>query len=292
MNRKHILLVLVLLIVFGTTILLFTRRPVPVIENPQHSARLPIDAVNPSGTYVAVTADRTLMLTLKNDAKKSAVLKEVSGTKPVQTKSGSWTVSPEKIITVKLPGQILKIVIEDDALVLDQDGDPKTDDEIIFEQQDTKDQGTGGASGTQTDTSGGTKTGGDIPPPVKGGGGEPPVPAPEFDLLGNYRLFSYNGKELGKDTDYTLAFFGGLLSARFCNTLAGEYSTAPGMIMAPSLISTEMFCKDPEGLMDMEMAFGSMLARGSTASILLSSLTLSGQNGDVFVFERIVMNGQ
>lgn len=295
MKRKHILLFLVLLIIFGTTILLFARRPMPVVENPQHSARLPINAANPAGTYVGVAGDqRTLTLTLKNDAKKTATLKEVVGTKPTQTKSGSWTVSPEKIITVTLPGQILKIVIEDDKLVLDEDGDTKTgDDKIILEQDDTKDQGTGGTNGTTSGTTGETKTGGDIPPPVKGGGGEPPLPAPQFDISGEYRLVSYNGKNLDREIpeDYTVSFSQGTLSAHFCNTLSGEYSVTPTLLMAPSLAATQMFCKDPAGLMDMEAAFGTLLARGATISSSLDELTLSGQGGNTFFFVRMIHNG-
>ena len=267
----------------------------PVVENPQHSARLPINATNPAGTYVGVAGDqRTLTLTLKNDAKKTATLKEVVGTKRTQTKSGSWTVSPEKIITVTFPGQILKIIIEDDKLVLDQDGDTKTgDDIIILEQDDTKDQGTGGTNGTTSGTTGDTKTGGDIPPPVKGGGGEPPLPQPEtFNLDGeNFFLVSYGGKNVQKDT-YLVGFFGGLISAKFCNTMNGDYSATPTTLMASNLASTKMFCDKPDGLMDMEDTFGTLLARGATMVMTDDSLTLSGQGGETFVFARVSHAGQ
>ncbi len=134
---------------------------------------------------------------------------------------------------------------------------------------------------------------GDIPSGTIPDGGQPPLPAPQPTPTPQpapepqptpqpqplpdptYTLVSYNGKAVDSD-QYTFTLGESTIGARFCNIMGGSYELKNSIITAPQLISTQMFCEQPEGLMDMESAFGALLSRGAELTIDGKSLTLRG----------------
>lgn len=102
-----------------------------------------------------------------------------------------------------------------------------------------------------------------------------PVPLPEVETT--YMLVSYNGKAVTPD-QYTFTLGMTTLGARFCNSMGGTYELKNSIITAPQLISTMMFCEQPEGLMDMETAFSALLSNGAEMTTSGDSLTLAGGN--------------
>ncbi len=106
-------------------------------------------------------------------------------------------------------------------------------------------------------------------------------------ISGNtYRLASFNGTLVANDQNYTATFKDGKLSAKFCNTLGGDYSLKDGTIKA-QLTSTMMYCSTPSNLMTIESTFGKVTSEGGTIKIdSTNTLTLTGKSGEIFVFTK------
>jgi heat shock protein HslJ len=99
-----------------------------------------------------------------------------------------------------------------------------------------------------------------------------------------FRLTSYNGVSIPLEAKYTVYFENGSLSAKFCNSLSGEYVLDGTSIKVANLISTKMYCSTPSNLMEIESAFGSMLNFGAKLVQNGNTLTLSDPKGVTMVF--------
>jgi len=99
-----------------------------------------------------------------------------------------------------------------------------------------------------------------------------------------YTLIMYND-EVVEGEYYTLSFTDGQLNARWCNSMSGTYTYTGGLLNSVPA-STLMYCETPEGLMDMEMAFGQMLQYGAIVSLEGDTLTLTSTDGTVMVYEK------
>lgn len=115
-------------------------------------------------------------------------------------------------------------------------------------------------------------------------GEDRPYVAPVNINGSTFRLSSFNNKPVPQGQNYTLSFEGNMLSAKFCNSMIGDFLVSEGVIRA-SLASTKMFCGEPAGLMDMESAFGMVLATGGSFYVEGSTLTIRGSNGEKFAFD-------
>jgi putative lipoprotein len=109
-----------------------------------------------------------------------------------------------------------------------------------------------------------------------------PVAIPTAKLEGTmFTLISYNGIPASENN--TVLFQNGTVSAKFCNTLNGEYTQEGYVLNSPNMISTMMFCESPEYLMQAESAFAKIFASG--ANMTLSENTLILENGsDRFIY--------
>lgn len=104
----------------------------------------------------------------------------------------------------------------------------------------------------------------------------------------SYRLIGYKNISIPTDKNYTLTFSGANgISAKFCNSMSGTYSESKGTIMAPQLISTLMFCEEPDNLMGLESAFAAALAEGVTVSVQGNYLALTDSKWNRFTFELV-----
>jgi heat shock protein HslJ len=139
----------------------------------------------------------------------------------------------------------------------------------------------------------------DIPSGTIPDGGQPPLPAPQPAPEpqptpqpqpmpeSTYTLVSYNGKALDSNA-YTFTLGSDTIGARFCNIMGGSYQVTNSVISAPQMISTMMFCEQPEGLMDMETTFTVMLSSGAQMTIDGNMLTLTdGKTTFVYVMQSL-----
>lgn len=114
-----------------------------------------------------------------------------------------------------------------------------------------------------------------------------PVPSiPSVSSLNGsiFKMISYNGSATPADSKYTLSFEDGSLSAKFCNSISGNFVLDGNLIKVSNLISTKMYCAIPSNLMEMESAFVSMLNFGATIYQSGNKLILSYSKGTVMVF--------
>jgi len=71
-----------------------------------------------------------------------------------------------------------------------------------------------------------------------------------------------------------------------CNSYSGEYTSSDGSIEIGALVQTEIFCMEPEGVMDQEAAFFQAMSRASSYRLEDSSLVLEDEEGGTLaVFE-------
>jgi heat shock protein HslJ len=112
-----------------------------------------------------------------------------------------------------------------------------------------------------------------------------------LDLDGTaWELTLLSGEALVPDTQITLRFEGGdLRGSAGCNTYGGGHTLGQdGSLQVGPMAITEMYCMDPEGVMDQEYTY--MLLLGSAAKALRDGdrLTLEdGAGAAVLVFELI-----
>lgn len=103
----------------------------------------------------------------------------------------------------------------------------------------------------------------------------PTEPVSELDGM-SFRFVSLDGEEIAGDGTYTMVFDGGAIGAKFCNNMGGQYSVEEGTITS-LMTSTLMFCETPEGLMDAETAFGTLMSDGARYTLEGETLTLEGE---------------
>ncbi len=98
----------------------------------------------------------------------------------------------------------------------------------------------------------------------------------------NFKLVEYNGQDFFAQGDYSLTFSEGVISAKFCNGLGGEYVLEDNVLQA-DLVGTLMYCETPIGLMEIESVFSRIINEGATVS-LEEVLVLTGAKGEELVF--------
>lgn len=101
-----------------------------------------------------------------------------------------------------------------------------------------------------------------------------------------YRLVSYNGESIPDSVDYTLSFKDGVVNAKFCNAMSGQYSL-DGHTIKAAMVSTLMYCQSPANLMDIETSFSS-IGSGVTINQDGVKLTLTTPTNDTLVFISVV----
>lgn len=68
----------------------------------------------------------------------------------------------------------------------------------------------------------------------------------------------------------------GQISGQICNSWGGDISITGSRVVITSLMSTEMYCTEPEGIMDREARFLADLALVTTIELVDGVLRLSG----------------
>jgi heat shock protein HslJ len=99
-----------------------------------------------------------------------------------------------------------------------------------------------------------------------------------------FRMVSYKGVETPADSKYTISFDAGKVSAKVCNSMSGNYSLDVDLLKVGNLVSTQMYCTAPAGVMDIETDLGNMLTFGTKMYIGPNKLTLVSKEGVVMVF--------
>ena len=99
----------------------------------------------------------------------------------------------------------------------------------------------------------------------------------------NFKLVEYNGQTSPGGGDYSLTFSEGVISAKFCNGLGGEYTLEDNVLQA-DLVGTLMYCETPIGLMEVESVFSRIVNKGAMVSLEDENLILTGPSGEELVF--------
>ena len=102
-----------------------------------------------------------------------------------------------------------------------------------------------------------------------------------------WELTAINGNPPIEGTQPTLQFENGQASGNAsCNSFGGEYEVEGDKIGFEALFMTEMFCMEPEGVMDQESAYLEMLGSAVTFELGGGVLTIVTGPGESLTFER------
>lgn len=101
-----------------------------------------------------------------------------------------------------------------------------------------------------------------------------------------FRLATYNGEPVPADTKFTLTFTNTDFAWKLCNTLSSSYYIDQTNFKANNVVTTQMYCTSPAGIMNMESDASLLLNSGGTTIYRSgSTLILSNPKGIVFAFE-------
>ncbi len=114
---------------------------------------------------------------------------------------------------------------------------------------------------------------------------ELPIPS-AFDNT-QYRLSLYNGMQIPEGTDYLVTFVDGRVSSTFCNGVGGMFTATDTTITSSQMISTMMYCSEPEYLMNLENSFSTLFGEEG-ANYLLEGELLTLSKGDTIMLFTVV----
>jgi heat shock protein HslJ len=87
---------------------------------------------------------------------------------------------------------------------------------------------------------------------------------------------------------FTLSFAGGEINGKAgCNSYFGGYDQSGDSLDFPMIGMTEMYCMDPEGIMDQESKYLGIMSRVSAFSRNETQLRLEATDGAFLVFEAV-----
>ncbi|MGD8456566.1 MAG: META domain-containing protein [Anaerolineales bacterium] len=87
---------------------------------------------------------------------------------------------------------------------------------------------------------------------------------------------------------FTLSFADGQVSGKAgCNSYFGDYEQSGETISIPMIGITEMYCMDPEGIMDQESLYVGILSRANTLTTNETQLLLQADDGAFLLFEEV-----
>lgn len=116
-------------------------------------------------------------------------------------------------------------------------------------------------------------------------------PSTVSDMLEQkYRLYSFNDQLIPEDQNYILTVTTDSLSIKFCNQMNGNYTITDQGRIQGILVSTQMFCSEPENIMTLESSFGVIVGEGANMSLGEgnSVIIYSADNQTNFVFSPII----
>jgi heat shock protein HslJ len=103
----------------------------------------------------------------------------------------------------------------------------------------------------------------------------------------NWVLTSYDKKARIDGTLVFLQFTNGKISGNAgCNHYEGSYQVTGKAISFRDIFTTEMFCSDPQGIMDQEVAYLEVLRSAAKYNISDAALTISNDNDQTLIFEK------
>jgi heat shock protein HslJ len=102
----------------------------------------------------------------------------------------------------------------------------------------------------------------------------------------SWRLLFYRKSQVIEGTEITATFENDQVKGSSgCNSYFGDYQAAANMITVGPVGVTEMYCMDPEGVMDQEMFFLETLGDAQQFDLLDGRLTIIRSDGETLTFE-------
>jgi heat shock protein HslJ len=87
---------------------------------------------------------------------------------------------------------------------------------------------------------------------------------------------------------FTLSFADGQATGKAgCNSYFGDYDQSGNTLSIPMIGMTEMYCMDPEGIMDQESQYVGILSRIDTFSMNGTQLRMETGDGASLLFESV-----
>ena len=104
----------------------------------------------------------------------------------------------------------------------------------------------------------------------------------------NWVLTSLDGESPIGGASFTLAFADGQVNGTAgCNLYFGDYDQSANTLSIPMIGMTEMYCMDPQGIMDQEGLYLGILSRVDTFSVVGSQLRMDTADGAFLLFEAV-----
>lgn len=111
--------------------------------------------------------------------------------------------------------------------------------------------------------------------------------APSLDGT-DWVLTSLDGDSPVGGASFTLAFADGQMNGTAgCNLYFGDYDQSGNTLSIPMIGMTEMYCMDPQGIMDQEGVYLGILSRVNTFSVVGSQLRIDTADGAFLLFEAV-----
>lgn len=99
-----------------------------------------------------------------------------------------------------------------------------------------------------------------------------------------WNLQSIGGSSLVEDTAITLTFEDGQAGGSACNSYGASYTVKGDKLTFDQIMMTEMYCVEPEGVMEQESGYLDALARAQTFEVKENELWITLDDGDVLLF--------
>ena len=100
----------------------------------------------------------------------------------------------------------------------------------------------------------------------------------------SWRLTTLGGASLIPGTEITATFEDGEVRGSACNTYGGTYRVSGDRLTMSEVFMTEMACVEPQGIMEQELAFFSLLTSAQSFKLTDGGLRILGAGGEELTF--------
>ena len=100
----------------------------------------------------------------------------------------------------------------------------------------------------------------------------------------SWRLTTLSGASLIPGTEITANFEDGEVHGSACNSYGGKYQVNGDKLTMTDVFMTEMACLEPQGIMEQELAFFSLLTSAQSFNLTGGRLVILGAGGEELAF--------
>ncbi len=101
----------------------------------------------------------------------------------------------------------------------------------------------------------------------------------------SWQLVAYGGTPVIEGTTVTATFEAVEVGGQVCNSYGGAYTVKGDQLSIGPIAMTEMYCVEPEGIMEQESAYLQLLNEAQSYAIVDNQLTITCSNGETLLLE-------